>query len=99
MNSKVAVKARWLYAKTESSLPFPTLTQTTFNMNKILSVLPWVLTATVVVATPIVLFSGYQPKGHDVTLTSVGAEDAKENARRAQEFARKVMKGSMEKSF
>jgi len=65
-------------------------------MKNVLSLLPWVLTAAVVVATPIVLFSGYQPKGHDVTLTPLDSEDLE---RRAQEFVRKLTKGSTEKSF
>ena len=65
-------------------------------MKNVLPLLPWALTAAVVVATPVLLLSGYQPKGGDVTLTATDAVDAEQ---RGQEFARKVTNGSMTKSF
>ena len=54
MSLRVAVLARWLFAKTESSLPLLTFTETTLNMNKILSALALVALALPAGATPTV---------------------------------------------
>ena len=63
-------------------------------MKKVLPALPWLLTATVALGTPLLLSSGYTPQARDLAASGVPARDVAANEARAQRYAQKLMNGS-----